>query len=114
MKREDIRRENAKALAAEVGSPAEFARKVGMENVQVSHIIGRNPIRNIGNAIAARIEDAFAKERGWLDVRHGEGDIDSAEIAELVAIYKTLGAHGKATIMTVAKSLSGIVEQEQT
>jgi plasmid maintenance system antidote protein VapI len=112
MRREDIRRENARALAAEVGGPAEFARKMGMENTQVSHIIGLKPIRNIGNSLAPRIEDAFGKERGWLDVRHGQDDVDSEEVIELVRIYKSLSLHGRATIMTVARSLSGIAEPE--
>lgn len=112
MKREDIRRENARALAAEVGGAAEFGRRMSMENTQVSHIIGPNPIRNIGNSLAPRIEDVFGKERGWLDVLHGPGDIDTPELADLVKIYKRLSPHGKTAVMTVARSLAGIVEPE--
>ncbi|MET3135288.1 phage repressor protein C with HTH and peptisase S24 domain [Oxalobacteraceae bacterium GrIS 1.11] len=67
MKREDIRRENARALAAKVGGLAEFGRKTGMENSQVSQLIGKTPTKNIGNMIAQRIESAFELEVGSLD-----------------------------------------------
>lgn len=73
MKREDARRESARALAAKVGGLAEFGRKTGMENSQVSQIIGKTPTKNIGNIVAKRIEDAFGLESGWLD-RHPCGD----------------------------------------
>lgn len=112
MTREDIRRENARVLAEQIGGLAAFARATEMTNSQVSQLIGKRPIKNIGPAIAPRIEDAFGKERGWLDVRHGDGEIDDDEIAELVRLYKSLGPHGKVTVMTVAKSLSGTSEQE--
>lgn len=68
MKRDDIRRENARKLAADAGGLAEFARKTGMENSQVSQIIGKNPTKNIGNIVAARIENAFDLVEGSLDV----------------------------------------------
>lgn len=67
MKREDIRRKNARALAESVGGIAEFGRKTEMETSQVSQIIGKNPTKNIGNLIAARIEKAFELPEGALD-----------------------------------------------
>ncbi len=112
MKREDIRRENARALAAEVGGPAEFGRKVGMDATQVSHIIGDNFIRNIGNTVAPRIEDAFGKKRGWLDVRHLPGDVDEEELSELVDLYRKLSPHGRVTVMSVVKGLAGSAQQD--
>ncbi|KQV51340.1 LexA family transcriptional regulator [Duganella sp. Root336D2] len=68
MKREDIRRENARKLAEDAGGLAEFARRTGMENSQVSQIIGKNPTKNIGNIIATRIENAFDLVEGSLDI----------------------------------------------
>lgn len=68
MKRDDTRRENARRLAAAAGGLAEFGRKTGMENSQVSQIIGKNPTKNIGNIVAARIERAFDLAEGSLDV----------------------------------------------
>jgi phage repressor protein C with HTH and peptisase S24 domain len=68
MKREDVRRENARRLATDAGGLTEFARKTGMENSQVSQIIGKNPTKNIGNLIASRIEQAFDQAEGSLDI----------------------------------------------
>jgi len=68
MKRDDIRRENARRLAADAGGLTEFARRTGMENSQVSQIIGKNPTKNIGNIVATRIEHAFDLIEGSLDV----------------------------------------------
>jgi transcriptional regulator with XRE-family HTH domain len=68
MKREDLRRENARALAQSAGGPAEFGRKTGMDNSQVSQLIGKTPKKNIGNIIARRIEEAFALPAGALDL----------------------------------------------
>lgn len=66
----EIRRDNARALAAQTGTPADFARKLGMGDSQVSQLIGENPVKNIGNIIARRIEEAFGKEKGWMDTLH--------------------------------------------
>ena len=72
MTREDQRRENARVLAAHVGGLAEFGRKMGMENSQVSQIIGKTPSKNIGNNIARRIEVAFGLPENALDGPLGE------------------------------------------
>lgn len=71
MSREEIRRENARELARQIGGLTEFGRTVGMEPSQVSQLIGKNPVKNIGNSIARRIEVHFAKPEGWLDTHHG-------------------------------------------
>lgn len=71
MKREDVRRENARELARTIGGLAEFGRTLEMEGSQVSQLIGKNPVKNIGNSIARRIERAFSKPEGWIDVQHG-------------------------------------------
>ena len=59
---------------------------VDMEGSQVSQIIGKNPIKNIGNSIAKRIEVAFAKPEGWLDQPHTmqlvEGSPSQAAVEE--------------------------------
>lgn len=68
----DIRRENARALAALVKSPAEFGRQTNMSDSQISQLIGEKHTKNIGNLIARRIEKAFNKPEGWLDLRHDE------------------------------------------
>jgi plasmid maintenance system antidote protein VapI len=65
---EEIRLENARALAVE--GKAAFSEAIGMSAQQVNQIIGPNPSRNIGPNVARRIEQAFGMETGWLDVVH--------------------------------------------
>lgn len=72
MTREETRRENARRLAHDAGGHTEFGRLVGMERSQVSQLIGKTPKKNIGNSIARRIELAFHRPEGWLDVEHPE------------------------------------------
>jgi hypothetical protein len=62
-----IRLINARSLADSAGGPAAFARRLGKSTGQIAHIIGPNPVKNIGHLIARQIEDAFAMPRGWLD-----------------------------------------------
>jgi SOS-response transcriptional repressor LexA len=64
----EIRRENARSLATD--GPAEFARKIGSSTQQVNQTIGPNPTRNIGDALARRIEAAYERPLGWLDLDH--------------------------------------------
>ncbi|MBV8031127.1 MAG: LexA family transcriptional regulator [Betaproteobacteria bacterium] len=43
-----------------------------MDASQLSQIAGRHPTRNIGTAMARRIEKVFHKAEGWLDVSHSQ------------------------------------------
>lgn len=63
----DISRANARYLADSVGGFARFAESVGLSDSQVSQILGKKPIRNIGVKTARRIEQAFDKPLGWID-----------------------------------------------
>jgi hypothetical protein len=72
--RREIRRQNAKKLAASVGGQAEFGRKTGMSDSQITQNLGDKPTKNIGNIIADRIEKAFDLPPGWLDVLHDVED----------------------------------------
>jgi hypothetical protein len=65
----EIRRKNARFLAERIG-PTAFGQIAGMTQAQANNIIGPNPIRNIGHTMARRIEVAFKKPTGWLDVDH--------------------------------------------
>lgn len=75
----DIRRDNARSLATD--GPAEFARTIESTTQQVNQTIGPNPTRNIGDLLARRIEAAYAKPVGWLDVDHTEPGSEPAKIA---------------------------------
>ena len=67
-----IRLRNLRDLIDDAGGPAQAARRLGMDDSQLSQIGGKNPIRNIGSALARRIEKAFGKPEGWLDVTHSQ------------------------------------------
>ncbi len=70
MTAEEIRLANLRALITEAGSPTEAAARLKMEPSQLSQIAGRKPTRNIGSVVARRIEAAWNKPKGWLDVVH--------------------------------------------
>ena len=65
-----IRRENLRTLAKSIGGISRLADRLNKNQSQVSHLIGRNPIKNIGDKIAAEAEAAFKKSPGWLDHKH--------------------------------------------
>lgn len=64
----EIRLKNARALAVSSGGIGKFADVVEISQSQASQIIGTNPIKGIGDALARRIEAAYKKSEGWLDV----------------------------------------------
>lgn len=79
----EIRYENARALAAAAG-PADFSRKLSdvsdkpMSGQQANQIIGPSATRGIGDDIARRIEQAYGKEKGWLDNDHTKNNLDAS------------------------------------
>lgn len=77
----EIRLENARQLANSIGGVVAMAERLGKSQPQVSHFIGGNPVKNIGNKIARQIEEAFNKENGWLDNCHTQSS-DMAHDAE--------------------------------
>lgn len=83
-----IRRQNMRALAQSIGGITPLSELLNKSQSQISHLIGVNPIKNIGDRIAAQTEAAFNKPIGWLDQQH-------YEIAEEQAIYE-LGQVNKA------------------
>lgn len=66
-----IRRENLRALAKLAGGITRLADRLNKTQSQVSHLIGSNPVKNIGDKIAAQAEREFKKPVGWLDREHG-------------------------------------------
>lgn len=73
-------------LSLTVGGFSRFAEKVGVSESQVSELLGKNPIRNIGVKTARRIEEAFEKPLGWIDQLHEENAaavmLSSSDLAE--------------------------------
>lgn len=66
----DVRRENMRALAQKEGGITYLAQKLSKSQSQISQLIGKSPSKNIGDKIAAQIEDTFNKPRGWMDILH--------------------------------------------
>ncbi|ELI5409507.1 LexA family transcriptional repressor [Vibrio parahaemolyticus] len=67
---EEIRRENARELASQMGSNAAFADKIDRSSTQVSRFMGKGATTEIGPRMARHIEQCFNKPEGWLDVDH--------------------------------------------
>lgn len=67
-----IRRENLRALAARYPTQAEFAVACGTAPSVISLIVSPNPKRNLGHALARKIEDAQGLPPGWLDTPQSE------------------------------------------
>lgn len=80
MNRQEIRLQRIRELVTAEGGLARFAEKVGMSNSQASQIAGKKPIRNIGNTVAARIEEAFGKPTGWLDAEPDQQENLAADV----------------------------------
>jgi hypothetical protein len=94
----EIRRENARALLRSEcdGVPAEFGRRIERADTQVNHLIGPNPVKNIGTKLARVIEKAFGRPVGWLDVRHDENPhlADDKTMNALHALHRDQGTAG--------------------
>jgi len=66
----DIRRQNLRALARIVGGVSKLAERLEKSQSQISHLIGTNPVKNIGDKFAVHVERIFNKPYGWLDQMH--------------------------------------------
>lgn len=89
----DIRRDNARKLAEEIGQAADLARMLGMSDSQMGQLIGKNPVRNIGPRIARRMEEVCGKPEGWLDVEHSTvqpGSLRDLQLQEARRILEAL------------------------
>lgn len=63
----EIRRNNLRALAARWNTQAEFAEACGTAPSVISLIVSPNPKRNLGHALARKIELAVGLKPGYLD-----------------------------------------------
>lgn len=67
-----IRRDNLRALAARYPTQAEFAAACGTAPSVISLIVSPNPKRNLGHALARKIENSQGLPPGWLDTPQSE------------------------------------------
>lgn len=103
----DVRRENARLLAKEVGGLAAFARRIGRADPYVSQVIGANPQRGIGHAMARHIEAAFGKPQGWLDAQHDESEPLSDTTVAFARWYQGLPQAERDKLLAVAPIVTG-------
>jgi plasmid maintenance system antidote protein VapI len=74
MRYSDIRLKNFRHLVREAGGASFVARKLGVSQSRISHLIGVNPHRKIGEKTAIKIEKVFNKPDGWLDKIHPDNE----------------------------------------
>lgn len=67
---DQIRRENARRLAARFDTQRQFAELIDRAPAQVNHMIGKKPSKNIGKQMARHIEKCFDLPPYWLDTEH--------------------------------------------
>lgn len=91
----NVRLDNARALAQQVGGQQKFADRLNMSRQQASHIIGRKPYKGIGHQLARRIEEALDVPIGWLDVDHKTPAIvnDDAVDVPLLSVSASAGTN---------------------
>ncbi|MEH6534577.1 MAG: S24 family peptidase [Photobacterium frigidiphilum] len=80
----EIRLKNARALACQSDSLAQFAEKIDRAPTQVSRFMGKNPTKNIGPSIARHIEEACGKARGWMDSLHEISNVEPITIPAMM------------------------------
>lgn len=74
----EIRRENLELLVRELGTLDSLAAKAGSTPIYLSQVRNRardrktGRTRELGNAMARRLEAATGKPAGWMDREHGE------------------------------------------
>ena len=91
-----IRLSNVRRLADMLGSQDKLADALDVSKSYISQIIGRRPVRIIGDDIAQAIETAFRLPAGWLDLPHDDSLLDVAS---------RLSAADRASVLDYARSL---------
>jgi plasmid maintenance system antidote protein VapI len=101
---EEIRRENAKWLANKCGGAVAFAELLDVTEARVSHLIGKNPVKNIGTRTARKIENVFDKPKGWLDTPNAwaQGD-DHDVLSRIKTLFNQATEEGRAQILLAAE-----------
>lgn len=124
MDRQQIRLKRVRDLVAKEGGLARFAERLGMSNSQVSQFAGKNPTRNIGNSVAAKIEEAYGQAAGWLD-NAGEADLPEGvdfavttadgqlHLIQIKESRRILGELDDANLSTALGFLQGLLKQQK-
>ena len=94
---QEIRRDNLRKLAAQWGGVGKLAEKLGYANASfLVQMCGPNPIREVTERTARRVEETLGLPRGWLD-RDGHAEPES----DVVALVRAVAAVVTQTGVTV-------------
>lgn len=106
----EIRRKNLRALARTVGGVTQLAERLEKSQSQISHLIGTNPVKNIGDRFAAEVEKIFNKPTGWLDQNH-PGIQEEDAIYQVNAIRRT---YYQVPLITWSEAQQWLAEREHS
>lgn len=91
-------------LKTETEGVNDFAERIGRSQSLTSAYVGERPVKNIGDKIARLIEEAFDREVGWLDTRHGDVYLEERE-KEQDYISELIGKNASGKMQAVATGL---------
>ncbi len=74
-----LRRINLRKLAQKFGGISMLARQLDKTPAQLSHLIGINARKNMGDKLAYSTEQKLGLPSGWLDTPHSEEDASNYE-----------------------------------
>ena len=97
--RREFASEEAQSGVSSVGSQARFAQRIGVSPKYLGHV--QNGRRQIGDALARKMEVAFAKPENWMDTpransirsNRSELQVIIAELAEEAASIDAVATH---------------------
>jgi hypothetical protein len=109
MENKDLRREKLKAIIAGFRTLKDCGEALGVEPVVLSQL--KNGHRNVGQAIARRIEAKLGKPRGWMDTPDDPTASMLAALGadkmllQLIDIYNELSPQQKHELVAHANTL---------
>lgn len=86
-----IRRDNLRLLSEKYGGQRALAEAANLTPNQLNHIIGPNPVRNLGEQLARRIEANLKLPQGYLDLPHQTEDTNFSHASSLIPIVDIVG-----------------------
>lgn len=101
---QENRLRNFRRIISSVNGTNEAARMMNKKNTYITQIAGPTPTRNIGNKIAAQIENTFGLAPGSLDLPPPpEALSEDALIAELSSVMVNTSTEDKKMMIGIAK-----------
>lgn len=97
-----IRMEKLRAISKGMGGPAQLARATGRDESQISQIIGKNPTRKIGPALARDLETELGLESLSLDRPDGH----SEAVEQAISILRDMTIDDQVKAVEVLKALA--------